>query len=817
MSPPSSATDGTGHAVAAPSTGPARLRRRDLAAAACAGAATLVVEIATVRAVAPWFGQGPYVWANAVGVTLFALALGAALGARWAGRDPAGRCASLVLAVGSGWLALAAFGAAPLAAWLVPPDIAPDRPLPLSLWASLVATVALLGPPVVALGALPPLLVARAVVEPGRAAGRLGAAGTLGALVGCVGTGPWLVPAVGARGAIGAAALLAAVGGSLLLARGPAATRGPAVASAPPRRAGVPPRSSLAVPLLAGLVVTVLEFTAFRALTPSCGGTQETFALSIGAVLLACAAGASWGGGSIDHGQDRRRVRAVLAVCALTLPFSSAAAAAVGARAGAFLGALVAYGPALFAVSAAGPIAVRMRAPFVGAGRAAGVVLALSTLASLVGCYVTPLVLLADLGVRLTSGLCTAATLFVAVSLRRGALRREPSGATDAGAVARAVGGPEPRDLAASSRDGSAASRPGPTPSSAVSSASSVAAAGLAVALGALAVAWPRGPLREDPGQTVEIESAYQTTRAVEAFTDVPVVAPGDVVLRGRPRPVRTRFLRFDEDATSYQSVRLVDDEATLLTGGRYYDHLVLGAWFDGMPWTTLGASPPTPPPPLRVLVVGYCGGTLHRNLLAVAPPGAAVDVVGVELDPAVVALSRRHLGDFPPGLTLHEGRDARHVVDRLPATPTFDLVFVDAYQRTQYIPFQLATVEFFDAVRRRLRPTGAVAVNLHAPDGVRGALLDAVAASMARGLGPEHAVWRVPNVQYEMNAVVWGAPGPAAPRVRGEAPGALHVAAFTLERFLVRSSGRGVVLTDDRAPVERLADEALLRVEPGR
>jgi hypothetical protein len=244
-----------------------------------------------------------------------------------------------------------------------------------------------------------------------------------------------------------------------------------------------------------------------------------------------------------------------------------------------------------------------------------------------------------------------------------------------------------------------------------------------------------------------------------------------------------------------------------MLTAGRYYDHLALGAWLGGMPWTRGDGS-------LRVLVVGYCGGTLHRTLLATAPAGRRVEVVGIELDPAVTALARRHFGAFPEGLVLHEGRDAREVLEGLPAVPSFDLVLVDAYQRTQYVPFQLATTEFFRAVGRRLTPNGAVAVNMNAPDGLSGALLDAVATSMAEGLSTAHGVWLVPNLQYTTNAVVWGCPGRDPPRLAPDLPPTLLVPAFTFERFLVRATRAGTVLTDDRAPVERLADEALLPVK---
>ncbi len=42
----------------------------------------------------------------------------------------------------------------------------------------------------------------------------------------------------------------------------------------------------------------------------------------------------------------------------------------------------------------------------------------------------------------------------------------------------------------------------------------------------------------------------------------------------------------------------------------------------------------------------------------------------------------------------------------------TYDIVVVDAY-RQPYMPFYLATREFFAAVRKQLRPGGVVALNV--------------------------------------------------------------------------------------------------------
>ncbi|HVG95045.1 MAG TPA: fused MFS/spermidine synthase, partial [Planctomycetota bacterium] len=397
---------------------------------------------------------------------------------------------------------------------------------------------------------------------------------------------------------------------------------------------------------------------------------------------------------------------------------------------------------------------------------------------SVAGCYLAPLVLLPDVGTRATLGIAALALVAAAILWPR---VRAPSDT------------PSESPLASSDDRGPRAV-PWALPAGAV--------VALATLLAALA---PEGPLREDAGQLLERETSYQTLRVVEAAEHGPV--PGEWPLYGSTAALRTRSLRFDEDRTSYQSLRLLDDEARVLTAGRYYDHLVLGAWFDGMPWTREPAGAPA------VLVVGYGAGTLHRILDHVAPEGGPrAEVTGVELDPEVLHTARDRLGGLPEGGRLLAA-DGRAVLEALPASPAFDLIFVDAYQRTQYVPFHLATVECFRACATRLKPGGAIGVNVHAPDGLSGALLAAIATTLSEAL-PGGGVWLVPNPQYPTNVVVWGMPSGRAPRVAGSVPAGLGGPAHALDRLLVRSPRGTLVLTDERAPVERLSDEGILSDE---
>src|SRR5204863_4958052 len=112
-----------------------------------------------------------------------------------------------------------------------------------------------------------------------------------------------------------------------------------------------------------------------------------------------------------------------------------------------------------------------------------------------------------------------------------------------------------------------------------------------------------------------------------------------------------------------------------------------------------------------------------------------ATQIDAVEIDPEVTAVGRRLFDLHAPHLRTHAA-DAR---PWLRATRRrFDVIYVDAY-RQPYIPFYLATREFFALARARLRPAGAVVVNVGHPkdaddlERVVGATLGAVFPTVLR------------------------------------------------------------------------------------
>ena len=168
--------------------------------------------------------------------------------------------------------------------------------------------------------------------------------------------------------------------------------------------------------------------------------------------------------------------------------------------------------------------------------------------------------------------------------------------------------------------------------------------------------------------------------------------------------------------------------------------------------------------------------------------------------------LGRRYLGMGGPQLKVHTA-DARFWLRG--AKGPFDAIVVDAY-RQPYIPFHLVSREFFALVRERLGPHGVVAINVGTPPDLTG-----VVDWIARTMRAEFPV--VQASRYDaFNSVLIGyrdaADGARAMTTLRGATGLAAGPAARLTTTLQDVPPGGEVLTDDRAPIEWLTDEALLR-----
>ena len=252
--------------------------------------------------------------------------------------------------------------------------------------------------------------------------------------------------------------------------------------------------------------------------------------------------------------------------------------------------------------------------------------------------------------------------------------------------------------------------------------------------------------------------------------------------------PDGTRTLELNEG----QAVHSVFVPGTVLTGGIWDEYLVA-------PFTVLDE------PPDDIAILGNAAGTTARAYAELFPQ---TRIDGVEIDGELTEIGRRYFDLENPRLTTHTA-DARPFLRR--TERRYDAILVDAY-RQPYIPFYLATREFFELARSRLKPGGLVMVNAGHPEDsddleqVLGATMADVFRTVARD--PAEAT----------NTLLIGTDAPEASGVNllaqvSELPAEVRPRAVQAAARIGPRLPGGRVYTDDRAPVEWLIDASIIEV----
>jgi len=228
-----------------------------------------------------------------------------------------------------------------------------------------------------------------------------------------------------------------------------------------------------------------------------------------------------------------------------------------------------------------------------------------------------------------------------------------------------------------------------------------------------------------------------------------------------------------------------------------------------GQYWDVLAAVPALGPAVAapRVLFLGVAGGTTVERRLMAYP---AVRAEGVEIDPGIIDVARRHFGLSVPVAAA----DARRFLAR--GTERFDAIVIDLYATGQ-IPAHVATREFYAEVKARLAPGGVVALNVYG-GGAPGLVVAPIAATLA-AVFP--SVLEADAGWGNVILLAWdGAMDLATARtLLAAAPGAAQEPASTLAAGLRAPNPAwkaAPVLTDDRSDLELRAARALAAGRPG-
>lgn len=219
------------------------------------------------------------------------------------------------------------------------------------------------------------------------------------------------------------------------------------------------------------------------------------------------------------------------------------------------------------------------------------------------------------------------------------------------------------------------------------------------------------------------------------------------------------------------------------------------------------------------VLMIGLGAGTVPKRFQRDYP---GMNIECVEIDPEVARVARRYFG-FPEDdeVRVHtiDGRIFLQNTDK-----RYDLIIVDAYY-ADAIPFHLATAEFYELARSRLKPGGVLASNLiGALEGRRSSLFRSMFLTLDR-VFPETYVFPVdysPGTEASLRNIEVFAVAPGrgagvmgmnraellsrAQTLEGDAvilPAFSSLLSYLYEKPIAKEGA--VLLTDDYAPVDSL------------
>lgn len=244
----------------------------------------------------------------------------------------------------------------------------------------------------------------------------------------------------------------------------------------------------------------------------------------------------------------------------------------------------------------------------------------------------------------------------------------------------------------------------------------------------------------------------------------------------------------------------------TLLSEG-IWDYFLLAPLFQ--------PNPIPDPDQYRMLLIGLAAGTVSELFTNLYGP---VNITGVELDPQIIDVGRRFFNMNQPNLTA-VAADGRNWLAQQPEASRFDLIAVDAY-RPPYIPFHLATVEFFQLVRDHLTPDGVLAINV-GRTATNYDLINALAATAGQ-VFPSITLIDEPGPTANLaNTLLVASMQPVTPADLGRVGASLpdtfpqefrdFAAPALAAAHTAAPPADTPLFTDDRAPVERVVHSIIL------
>ncbi len=737
-----------------------------------AGACSLAVEVSASRLLAPYFGDTLFVWANLIGLILLYLTIGYYVGGRFADRYPSSRVFYILTTIAALFIAIIPLISHPVLSWAQ--TIFASNALGV-FYGSLVSVILLFVIPTILLGCVSPFAIRLSIEQTGssgRIAGKLYAISTVGSLFGTFLPVLLLLPNIGTAKtffAFGMVLLLTSLLGlwnsraeKLSTASNPPARQSQARVSFWLDISSYTLRDWLLIILVfvEGACALAVEISASRLLAPYFGTSLFIWAILIALILLYLTIGYYVGG----RVADRYPHPTVLYLLTIVAAFLIALIPIIARP-------LMALSQASFTTYAVGG--------FIGS--LGGTILLFAAPVILLSC-VSPFAIRLQVGQsgklgssgKIAGKLYAISTAGSIVGTFLPALVLIPTIGTYRTFFTFGLA------LLLISILGLLISG--------ASSAGSLRVPGVSVRLLALLLLIPmiwstlaiQGPIKRADGDgnnggtlITEHESAYNYIQVVTVGNEKQLILNEGV------------------------GIHSVYDPNNILTGGPW-DYFAVAPYFNRPPFT--------PAQVHNICVIGLGAGTIPRELTAAYGP---IPIDGVELDGEIVNLGRQYFNMNEPNLHVIV-QDGRYYLQT--TQKKYDEIAIDAYQQP-YVPFQLATQEFFHSVRAHLTPTGVTVINAGRTNSDF-RLVEALAQTM-RAVFPN--VYIINTARFT-NSIIIATNTPTSLSnflVNTQAlnnPLLQAVANSSIRFGDIREEKTGkVYFTDDQAPVEQLIDSIIL------
>ncbi len=205
-----------------------------------------------------------------------------------------------------------------------------------------------------------------------------------------------------------------------------------------------------------------------------------------------------------------------------------------------------------------------------------------------------------------------------------------------------------------------------------------------------------------------------------------------------------------------------------------------------------------------KVLILGAAGGTIAYQIKNHVSADQRPEITGVEIDPVVADIGKKYF--YNRSYDKFVIADARQYLRQ--NNERYDYIITDAYSQQIYIPFYLSTQEFFLMTKKHLYRDGLFAINVNASSPTSPLL-----NSFAKTLRSVYANVYLVNLPNGGNYFLIAANQPLSKDILKQDDKYQKLGKVIVDNWHeYQINKHGIILSDNRAPVEMMTDMDIWR-----